>query len=185
MYVKNYEGIKACYVYWLRLKKSWDMLWGILHNVNEQNCIIIKTKTTWETEEENKKEKNVHSLTHKKMALPSLHFFQYGPWTEECTMLGRGKITLRILFTRKDFCWLSYLTKKAFLVTLVKMSSGKPLHSLCNSGNGSQYKVTSHLYQQLSSFDVGIPHLQGFHLFLDMWSERYDFLAPYHPNYRT
>lgn len=31
--------------------------------------------------------------THTKMALPSLHFFQYGLWTAECMMLGRGKIT--------------------------------------------------------------------------------------------
>lgn len=38
-----------------QIQKSWDMLWGILHTVNEQNCIIIKTKTTWETEAENKK----------------------------------------------------------------------------------------------------------------------------------
>lgn len=75
-----------------QIQKSWDMLWGILHNVNEQNCIIIKTKTTWETEAENKK-LNIFQSYAQKMALPSLHFFQYGPWTEECTMLGRGKIT--------------------------------------------------------------------------------------------
>ncbi len=78
-----------------QIKKSWDMLWGILHSVNEQNCIIIKTKTTYRkyNNTENKKENIFHSLMHKKMALPSLHFFQYGPWTEECTMLGKEKMT--------------------------------------------------------------------------------------------
>lgn len=60
-----------------QIQKSWDMLWGILHNVNEQNCIIIKTKTTYRIFfsvlplEFFSKGKIFHSLTHKKW--PYLH----------------------------------------------------------------------------------------------------------------
>ncbi len=177
-----------------QIKKSWDMLWGVSHSVNEQNCIIIKTKTTYRkyNNTENKKREYFSQSYAQKNGLTFTTLFPV--WSLDWGMYDAGKrkndrsiwlTILRILFTRKDWCWLSYLTKKAFLVTLDKMYNGKPLHSLCISGNGSQYKVTSRLYQQLSSYDVGIPHLQGFHLFLDMWTERYDFLAPYCPNYRT